>query len=113
MSALEQALLLEIGDVLVDGGQGTETESSGDLFIGRGVSVLLGEAGEEVDDLFLSPGDCHAGIVANKKRIEKLFSKFFCGEGSWMDNCRHRIPILELERSNLQSSAIRYLMVVT
>ena len=45
MRALEQAFLLEIGDVLVDGGERAESESAGDLFVGRGVSVFLGEAG--------------------------------------------------------------------
>ena len=45
MRALEQAFLLEIGDVLVDCGERAEAESAGDLFVGRGVSVFLGEAG--------------------------------------------------------------------
>ena len=45
VGALKEALLLKIGDVLVDGGEGAEAESTGDLFVGRGVSVLLGEAG--------------------------------------------------------------------
>ena len=76
--------MLKIGDVFVDGGERAEAQSTGDLFIGGGVSVLLGEAGQEVDDLFLSPCDSHAGIVANKKRIEKLFSKFICGGRSWV-----------------------------
>ena len=55
--------------MLVDGGERAEAETAGDLLIGRRVSVLLREAGEKVDDLFLSPRDSHAGIVANKKRI--------------------------------------------
>ncbi|MCU1250910.1 MAG: hypothetical protein JWQ49_3939 [Edaphobacter sp.] len=58
--ALKQALVLQIGDVFVHGGEGTETQTAGDLFVGRGVSVLLGEAGQEVDDFFLPPRDCHA-----------------------------------------------------
>jgi hypothetical protein len=69
VSALEEALVLQIGDVFVNGGKGAEAESTGDFFIGGRVSVLLGEAGEEVDDLFLPPRYSHAGIVANKKRI--------------------------------------------
>ena len=50
-------------------GSGTEAEPAGDLLIRRRVAVLLREAGEEVENLFLSPRDSHAGIVANKKRI--------------------------------------------
>ena len=55
--------------MLVYGGEGTDAEARGDLFIGRRVTVLLGEGGEKVDDLFLPPRDSHAGIVANKRRI--------------------------------------------
>ena len=58
--ALKQAFVLQIGDVLVDGGERAEAQAAGDLLVGRGVAVLLGEAGEEVDDLFLPPRDCHA-----------------------------------------------------
>jgi len=39
-------------DVLVHGGEGTEAQSSGDLLVG-GSSRSSGEAGQEVDDLFL------------------------------------------------------------
>ena len=69
MRALQQSFVLKIGNVFVNGGEGAEAEAAGDLFVGRGVSVLLGEAGEKVDDLFLPSRDSHAGIVANKKRI--------------------------------------------
>jgi hypothetical protein len=44
----------------VDGGERAETEAAGDLLIGGRVAILLSEAGEEVDDLFLSPCNCHA-----------------------------------------------------
>jgi len=57
---LEEALVLKIGDVLVDGSEGAETQAAGDLLVGRRVAILLGEAGEEVDNLFLSPCNCHA-----------------------------------------------------
>jgi hypothetical protein len=60
VGSLKQTFVLKIGDVLVHGGEGTEAQSGGDLLIGRGVAVLLGEAGQEVDDLFLPPRDCHA-----------------------------------------------------
>lgn len=66
--ALEEALILEIGDVFMDGGEGAESQAGGDLLVGGGVAVLLGEAGEKVDDLFLTPRDSHVPIVANKKR---------------------------------------------
>ena len=59
--------------MLVDGGEGAETETGGDLLIGGRVSILLGEAGEEVDNLFLPPCYSHAEIVANKKRIARSF----------------------------------------
>ena len=39
--ALEEALVLEVGDVFVDSGEGVEAEAGGDLFVGRGVAVLL------------------------------------------------------------------------
>ena len=73
VGALEEALVLQIRYVLMDGGEGAEAESTGDLFVGGGVSVLLGKAGEEVDDLFLPPRNSHAGIVANKKRTGEIF----------------------------------------
>ncbi len=60
VGALEQALVLEIGDVFVHGGERAEAQTAGDLLVGGGVAVLLGEAGEEVDDLFLPSRDCHA-----------------------------------------------------
>jgi len=60
VGALKQTFVLQIGDVLVHGGEGAEAQSAGDLLVGRGVAVLLGEAGQEVDDLFLPPRDCHA-----------------------------------------------------
>ncbi len=40
MGALEEALVLEIGDVLVDGGERAEAEAGGDLLVGGGVAVL-------------------------------------------------------------------------
>jgi hypothetical protein len=40
---LQQALALQVGDVLVHRGQRTEIKTAGDFFIGGGVSVLLGE----------------------------------------------------------------------
>lgn len=72
MSALQQALVLQVGDVFVDGGEGTEAETGGDLFVRRGVAVLLSEAGEKVDDLFLPSCDSHGWIVANKKRTREV-----------------------------------------
>jgi len=66
---LEETFVLQISDVLVHSGKRTEAQAAGNLLIRRGVSVLLREAGEEVENLFLSPRDSHAGIVANKKRI--------------------------------------------
>ena len=60
VGSLKQSLVLQIGDVLVHGGEGAEPQSAGDLFVRRRVAVLLGEAGQEVDDLFLPPRDCHA-----------------------------------------------------
>lgn len=69
MSTLQKAFVLEVGDVLMHRGEGAEAEAASDLFVGRRVAVLLREARKEVDDLFLTPCDCHAEIVANKKRI--------------------------------------------
>ena len=60
VGTLKQALVLKICDVLVHCGEGAETQTAGDLLIGRGVAVFLGEAGEKVDDLFLPSRNCHA-----------------------------------------------------
>ena len=60
VGALEEALVLQVGNVFVHGGKGVEAEAGGDLFVGRGVTVLLGEAGEKIDDFFLPPRDRHA-----------------------------------------------------
>lgn len=69
MRTLQQAFVLQVGDVFMHGGERAEAEAAGDLLVRRRVAVLLREAGEKVDDLFLPPCDSHAGIVANKKRI--------------------------------------------
>jgi hypothetical protein len=60
VGALEEAFVLQIGDVFVHGSERAEAEAAGDFLVGRGVSVLLGKAGEEVDDLFLPSRNCHA-----------------------------------------------------
>jgi hypothetical protein len=60
VSTLEEAFVLQVRDVFMYGGEGAEAQSGGDLLVGRRVAVLLGEAGQEVDDLFLSPCNCHA-----------------------------------------------------
>jgi hypothetical protein len=69
MGALEQALGLEVSDVLMDGGKRTKAKAGGDLLVGRGIAVAGGEAGEKVDNLFLSTRDSHGLILANKRRI--------------------------------------------
>ena len=69
VSALEEAFGLEIGDVLMDGGEGTEAEAGGDLLVGGRVAVAGGEGGEKVENLFLPTRDSHAVILANKRRI--------------------------------------------
>ena len=67
--------------MFMDCGEGVEAQTGCDFLVGRGVSVLLGEAGEEVDYFFLPPRDSHGGIVANKKRIAstKIDSGQNCG----------------------------------
>lgn len=60
MGALEEALVLQVGDVFVHCGERTEAEAAGDLLKGWGVAVLLGEGGEEVENLFLPSRDSHA-----------------------------------------------------
>lgn len=69
MSPLQKSLVLQIGDVFMNGGKRAEAQAAGDLLIGRGVPILLSEAGEKVENLFLPPCDSHAEIVANKRRI--------------------------------------------
>ena len=60
VGALEEALVLQVGDVFVDGGEGVEAEAGGDFLVGWGVAVFEGEVGEEVDHFFLPPCNCHA-----------------------------------------------------
>ena len=69
MRALEQSLGLEVGDVLVDGGERTEAKAGSDLLIRGGVAVPGGERGEKVENLFLPTRDSHGVILANKRRI--------------------------------------------
>ena len=76
VGALQQALGLEIGDVLMDGGERAEAEARGDLLIGGGVAVAGGEAGEKVENLFLPTRDSHALILANKRRIAAKVSGY-------------------------------------
>jgi hypothetical protein len=94
VSALQEPFVLQIGDVFMDGGEGTETESTGDLFVRRRVAVLLREAGEEIDDFFLSPRDSHAEIVANKKRIAITLSILLYRGLLWSFE-KEAIPILK------------------
>ena len=44
MCSLQEAFVLEIGNVLMHGGQGTEAKTTGYFFVGRGVAVFLREA---------------------------------------------------------------------
>ena len=76
MCALEQAFVLEVGDVFVHGGERAQAQSAGNLLVRRRVAVLLREAGEEVDNLFLPPCYSHAEIVANKKRIATVSNDY-------------------------------------
>ena len=57
---LKEALVLQIRDVFVHGGERTEAQTAGNLLVGGGVAVFLGKAGEEVQHLFLPSRDCHA-----------------------------------------------------
>jgi hypothetical protein len=79
VGALEQALILQIGDVFVHGGERTEAEAASDLLVRRRVAILLRESGEKVENLFLPPRNSHAEIVANKRRIAitLLIPEFF------------------------------------
>jgi len=52
--------MLQIGDVLMHGSKGAEAQTAGDLLVGRRITVLLGKAGEEVNDLFLPSRNSHA-----------------------------------------------------
>ena len=95
MCALQQAFVLQIRDVLMDGGQRTEAQTTGYFLVRGRVAVFLREAGEKVDDLFLPPSDSHAEIVANKKRIARplLILSIATGESKWQKGI---IPILKL-----------------
>lgn len=117
MRALEEALVLQIGDVLVNSRERVEAETGGDLLVGGGVSVLDCERGEKVDYFFLSPGDSHAVIVANKKRIASAGSRwavsyavhFRCkgrneNRDSYFETLVTYFPVLKLARVRSQGS---------
>ena len=75
--AVEHALLFKIGDVLVNGGQALETHAPRNLLKRRRVAVSGYKRLKEIDNLFLSSCDCHAGIIANKKRSARdVFSSW-------------------------------------
>uniref|UniRef100_E6QMB6 Uncharacterized protein n=1 Tax=mine drainage metagenome TaxID=410659 RepID=E6QMB6_9ZZZZ len=57
--AIKQALFLEVGDVLVDGGDRLQIKALGNLFKGRGVAAGVDEGFEKVEHFFLSFGDSH------------------------------------------------------
>lgn len=80
MCTLEKAFVLEVGDVFVHGGERTQAQAAGNLLVRRRVAILLREAGEEVDNLFLPPCYSHGDIVANKKRIATASEKIYLRE---------------------------------
>jgi len=65
---IQQALLLEICDVLMHGGKAFQPHCPGDLFKGGGISISGHERSEKVDDLFLPSRNGHVRIIAKKKR---------------------------------------------
>ena len=71
MNAVQQALFLEVGDVLVNRGQALQVHSAGNLFKRRGIAVAGHERFQKVDDLFLPSRDSHGRIIAKKKRIAR------------------------------------------
>ena len=73
VDTVEQTLLFEIGDVLVDGGQGLQVESARDLFKRRRVAVAGDERLQKIENFFLSSCDCHARILANEKRNSQYY----------------------------------------
>jgi hypothetical protein len=79
--AVEQALFLEVGDVLVHGGQALQLHAARDLFKRRGVAVAGHERFEEVENLFLPSSDSHGRIIANKKRTMSTIFSLVVREG--------------------------------
>ena len=65
---VEQPFFLEVGDVLVHGGQALEAHAARDLFEGGGVAVAGHKRLQKVDNLFLPTGDSHGRIIANTAR---------------------------------------------
>jgi hypothetical protein len=60
MGALKKAFVLQIGDVFMHGSKGAQAQAVGYLLVRRGVAVLLGKAGEEINNLFLPTRYSHA-----------------------------------------------------
>jgi hypothetical protein len=57
--AREQAFVLQVRDVLVDGGQRPEIEAARDLLKRGGITIPLHEAGNEFQHFLLPAGYCH------------------------------------------------------
>ena len=68
VGATEQTFSLQVGDVFVDGGQGTEIEPGGNLFKGGRVAAAPDEIPYEIEDFFLSLCDCHSRCSAANER---------------------------------------------
>jgi hypothetical protein len=58
--ALKEAFGLQIGNVFMHSCKGAKAQTAGDLLVGRGIAILLGKAGEEVNNLSLPSCDSHA-----------------------------------------------------
>ena len=61
MGARQQTFVLEVGDVFVDGGEGAEVQTTGDLVKRGRIAVALHKAGDELQHFLLPPGNCHSG----------------------------------------------------
>jgi hypothetical protein len=69
---LQQTLLLQVGDVLMYGGQRPQVKAMGYLLKGGGVPIALHKARNKIEYLFLTAGHGHVRIIANKKRIAEV-----------------------------------------
>src|SRR5262249_13883423 len=87
--APQQALLLEIADVLVNGGKGTQSQALADLFVRRAVTVLLRDSADEVVHLALLFCYRHTpffrrAVSGNKRRMASFSESLPAEQGNYL-----------------------------
>src|SRR5437016_6537999 len=78
ITAANEALAFERGDVLVHRGQGSQAQSAGDLLEAGRVAVLIHEIDQEIEDFFLSLGERHGLSPRSRHSIGRIKGERQC-----------------------------------